>query len=110
MEMQIREEATWDNGTPITAHDVDYTYRMIKNPFQRHYTSDPILKTSIPFGLTPTTQNILNFYCNKQYILAESSLTTQHILPRYRYDPDDLLGPYSVTDLNANGEVLGRRQ
>ena len=33
MEMHIREEAAWDNGTPITAHDVDYTYRMIKPLF-----------------------------------------------------------------------------
>ena len=60
MEMQIREEATWDNGTPITAHDVDYTYRMIKNLFLRHYIRDHILRTSIRFGLT-TTQSILNF-------------------------------------------------
>ena len=103
MEMRIREEAAWDNGTPITAHDVDYTYRMIKNPFSETLHKRPYFEDLDSIWIDPYDPKHFKFYCKKQYILAESSLTTQHILHRYRYDPDDLLGRYSVTDLNANG-------
>ena len=28
----IRPEAKWDNGTPVTAKDVEFTLKVIKNP------------------------------------------------------------------------------
>ena len=105
LEMTIREEATWDNGSPITAYDVDYTYRMIKNPFSETNHIRPYFEDLDSIWIDPYNPKHFKLYCKKRYILAESSLTTQGILPRYIYDPNDLLGPFSVTDLNANSEA-----
>ena len=78
---------------------------MIKNPFSETNHIRPYFEDLDSIWINPYNPKHFKLYCKKRYILAESSLNGQHILPRYIYDPNDLLGPYSVTDLNANSKA-----
>jgi peptide/nickel transport system substrate-binding protein len=113
IDFEIRPEATWDNGTPITGHDYAFTLKIIKCPTVYEvghyrpyfsYIDDVIIDEENP--------KKFSLLCNKVYILAESAAGGLDILPAYHYDPKGLLAKFSVKELNnpANTERLKQNQ
>lgn len=96
---EIRDEAMWDNGKPVTAADFVFTLKAILNPKSGannwrsglDFINDVVVDAANPKKFT-----ILS---NKKYFLAESKCGTMPLLPEYVYDTEGLLKAFSVADL-----------
>lgn len=114
IDFEIRPEAKWDNGTPITGEDIAFSIKLIKCPTiyevghlrpYFNYIDDIVIDAANPKKFT--------LYCNKVYILAESAIGNDlDVLPAYHFDPKGVLAKYSIKDLNneANTEKLKSSQ
>ncbi len=98
-DFQIYPEATWDNGTPITGHDVLFSLKIIHHPllplgewvgYFEH------LKALEVDSLHPKK---FTAYFDQFYILGLESLCQFPIYPAYQYDPNGALSAVSLADL-----------
>ena len=105
MQIEIRPEAKWDNGTSITGYDVAFSLKVMKAP----QVDNRRLKPYFDFikGIEVSTENEKKFTLVIQpYMIAEVSLTELYIIPHSIYDPSGILNLYSVNDLETNSEAL----
>ncbi|NRB46252.1 MAG: hypothetical protein HRU41_01170 [Saprospiraceae bacterium] len=95
----LQEKANWDNGTPVTGHDMAFTLKAMFNPLvpAAHLRSyfDFIAGVEVdeanPKRFTITTQ--------KPYMLQELGLSSLPVMPAYLYDPDGLMADIPLEDL-----------
>ena len=96
---EIRDEAMWDNGSPVTAADFIFTLKAILNPKSgaNNWRSGlDFINNVIVDAVNPKKFTILS---TKKYFLAESKCGTMPLLPEYVYDTEGLLKAFSVADL-----------
>ena len=70
---EIRPEAKWDNGSPITAKDVEFTIKVIKNPKVNNPSAKPYYEFISDIKLYDDDPLKFTLVCNQTYILAETS-------------------------------------
>jgi len=68
---EIRDEAKWDNGTPITAADVVFSLKMFKAPVISNEPKRPYYEMISDVITYPENPKKLTIVCNKKYILAK---------------------------------------
>jgi ABC-type transport system substrate-binding protein len=98
-QFEMIEAAAWDNGTPVTGKDVEFTIKLIMNPllplqpWRGHFE---FLK-----GVEVDAANPRRFtvYQSKYYALAMESLCQIPIYPAYHYDPSGHLGKIPIQSL-----------
>lgn len=101
---EIRDEAVWDNGTPITADDVEFTLKVIKNPRVDNPQNKPYYEFITDFVKYPDNPKKFTLVCNTVYILAEASSGDYGVLPKHFYDPNGLMDSFSIKDLTLNND------
>jgi peptide/nickel transport system substrate-binding protein len=104
---EIREEAKWDNGSPITAADVAFSFKALKCPG----VNSDARKTSVDFindiKFYPENPRKFTLVSNKLYALAEdASGTDVNIIPEYAYDPKGLLKSFKISDFNKPNPAI----
>jgi peptide/nickel transport system substrate-binding protein len=96
---EIRDEATWDDGKPVTAADYIFTIKTILN--RKVNASD--FRSTLDFvsDIIPDVQNPKKFtiVANKRYILSEAASGNVLILPENVYDTEGVMKKVSVADL-----------
>jgi peptide/nickel transport system substrate-binding protein len=105
---QIRKEAVWDNGTPVTAQDVDFSMKVIKCPLvnneklqmQYEAVQDVIPSSSNPKEVT--------FVCSRFAPNLDRLTGDLFIVPAYLFDPKGLLSPFSLSNLITYADSLTR--
>jgi len=104
---EIRPEAKWDDGKPITAHDAVFSLKAIKNPKTDAEHVRGYLEFIDHVEIDPENDRKLTIYCNDRYFMSEiwSSLTP---MPEHIYDSEGLMRKFTVKELNdpANKEKL----
>lgn len=96
VEYEIRPEAKWDDGSPITARDVAFTYKAILNPYSKTVHIRPyfdFLENIIIDSANPKRFRVLT---KEKYFLTQE-YTGYWVLPRYIYDPKGLLDSISLS-------------
>ncbi|MDG1298103.1 MAG: ABC transporter substrate-binding protein [Saprospiraceae bacterium] len=102
--MEIREEATWDDGKPITAHDVATSLKLLFNPKAKPSPYRPYLDFIDSFEIDPANNKKFTIRSSQKYILAEEAIYM--IMPIHQasiYDADGLLDKLLISDL-INGD------
>ena len=105
MSMEIRPEAVWDNGTPVVAEDVEFTLKVLRTPKTDNEQSKPLFEFIKAVNIDPENPKKFSFLI-EPYMVAEGVLSDLPILPRYVYDPEDLLGDYTIAQMVANKDEL----
>ncbi|MCB0401762.1 MAG: hypothetical protein KDD41_06740 [Flavobacteriales bacterium] len=103
---RIRKEATWDDGTPITPKDVEFTLKVIKNPKVDNVNNKPYFEFIEDMVFYDDDPQKFTFKCKDVYILAEVQSGDLPLLPRSIYDPKNLMDGYSIRELTENQEKL----
>ena len=99
---EIRDEAKWDNGTPITPADVIFSLKMYKAPVINNEQFRPYFELISDIITYPDNPRKLTVVCNKKYILAKYVCGEFVIMPRYVYDPKNLMDSISIKDINTD--------
>ncbi len=98
-DMEIREEATWDNGEAITGHDVDFSVRVLKNPNTDSKALKPYLEDIEDIIIDKDNPKKFSLIYAKPYMIAESSLSDFYIIPAYIYDPEGIMQKFTIKEL-----------
>lgn len=101
---ELREEAKWDNGTPVLASDVVFTTKVFLNPkVGTNWTAAMLFIGDIEMDANnPKKFMVYTRECN---ISSEENLNTIYIYPEYLYDPEGLLKGIEIAEL-SNPEKL----
>jgi peptide/nickel transport system substrate-binding protein len=103
---KIRKEATWDDGTPITAKDVEFSLKVMKNPKVDNARLKPYYEFILDMKFYDDDPKKFTFICDKVYILAEASSGDFSILPKSTYDPKGLMDEFTIVQLNTEADKL----
>lgn len=100
IDYEIKEEAVWDNGTPITALDVAFAMKATMNPHVDSEHQRPYIEFIKHIVIDATNDKKFSFYTKEKNYAAEfSSGGTIFIVPEYVYDPNLLMRQYSLSQL-----------
>jgi peptide/nickel transport system substrate-binding protein len=95
---ELRDEAKWDNGSPITAADVVFSYKCALNPLLMSPFT-PYLEFLRGVELDPANPKKFKVYLSELYFLGVDALCQMPIYPKYNYDPKGLLDNISISDM-----------
>lgn len=107
---KIRQEATWDDGTPVTAKDVEFTIKVIKNPKVDNVNNKPYYEFIEDIVFYEDDPKKFTFKCKEKYIQAEIQSGDIPILPKKIYDPKGLMDEFTIKDLSLNQEALASNE
>lgn len=96
---ELIKEAKWDDGSPVTAADVVFTFKAIFNPKVNAEAYRSYFSSIRDIVIDPANNRKYTVYTNEQYFLGEYALGTMHIMPAYKYDPDNLLRDIPIAQL-----------
>ncbi len=100
LEYEILAEAMWDNGTPVTARDYEFTLKTIFNPeakgLLKYYAQELSLISKLE--LDPNNPKKFTVYTNRPHIKTEENIGV-FMIPQYNYDPTDLMTGYDLNDI-----------
>lgn len=84
-DFEIIPEATWDNGSPITANDVAFTFKILFHPglpaAYRGY-----LQQFAGLDIDPANPKKFTIYFSSFYMLSLETICSTPIYPAYNYD------------------------
>lgn len=96
---EILEEAVWDNGKPITGHDVDFTIKLMLNPKVPADALRPFVERLKHIEIDKSNPKKFIIYSDN-YFLATEIFTNFPILPEYIYDEKGLLKNITIKQLS----------
>ena len=102
----IRPEAKWDNGQSITARDVEFSLKVMKNPKVDNERLKPYYEFIQDIRFYEEDPLKFTYICKEVYILAEAASGDFPILPEYIYDPKGLMKEFTIKQLNEQKDDL----
>lgn len=97
---ELRNDAFWDNGQPITGNDVEFTFKVIKNPKVNCQKTRVYFEFLDNIKVDDKNPYKVTFLANKRYFRSVYDISQIPIIPKYFYDPKGLLDKFSLKDLS----------
>lgn len=96
-DFEIIPEAVWDNGTPVTANDVAFTFKLVFHPgLPAVYRS--YLSQLSGMDIDPANPKKFSMYFSSFYMLSLETICSTPIYPAYNYDPNNRLTNIPLSD------------
>ena len=96
---EMRPEARWENGDPVTAHDYLFTLKAVMNPKVAAASWRGFLAFIKHVEIDQDNERKFKVIVPEPYILAEVVTCNFNILPRHIFDPDGYLDDIDYRDL-----------
>ena len=96
---EIRPEAKWDNGTPILASDVIFSYKAIFCPKVNSDNIKPSVDYVKEIRTYPDNLRKYTVVCSKNIGVLEGTGYEVKVIPEYVYDSKGLLKKYTIPEL-----------
>ncbi len=103
---EIRKEAKWDNGEPITAKDAVFSLKVYKCPEVNNEQNKPYFESISDVILYPENPRKYTVVCDKVYHLNIEMSGQFVFIPAYVYDAKGLLEEFPLADFNTKAEEL----
>lgn len=100
LQFEIRPEAKWDNGQPVTAYDYLFTVKAIKNPLVESGNRRPYYEFIDSIYISPENEQAFTIFSKQRYFIAEESAGDILIMPEHIYNPEGLMKKISLEELN----------
>ena len=96
---QIKDGAVWDDGSPVTAKDVEFSVKVVFAPKvnSRHYS--PYYAEFKEIKIDPDNPKKFSVILGEKYFLGEEASGIIRVMPEYIYDPKKVLRNFSLIDL-----------
>lgn len=105
-DFEIRPEAKWDNGDPITGEDVDFSLRVLKNPETNSKPLKPYFEDIEEIVIDKSNPKKFSLIYAQPYMIIESALSDLYIIPKHIYDPEGIMKKFTVKQLYKDAEKL----
>lgn len=101
---EIREEASWADGSPVTGNDYLFTIKAMYNPHKRsaYATQFDLVKK---ITIDPNNPKKFTIY-STPYMMGREGYSNINPLPAYLYDPKGILENYTWTDLRDKEALI----
>jgi len=96
----LREGITFSDGKPLTAKDVIFSYKVVKNPLIADAAALRNYYESVKDVTSPDDRTVV-VTMTKQYFLAEYFLGGLWIVPKHIFDPKGLTDRYTFAETDA---------
>lgn len=103
--MQFRPEATWDDGSPVTANDYLFTVKSVFNPYVTASTLRGFLSYLSEIDIDEADPKNVSVYIDSNYILSLEIVTNFNIYPEHVYDPEGIMSRFSFEELKDPNKV-----
>jgi len=106
---EIRKEAKWDNGTPVTPKDVEFTIKAIKNPKVMDEPLKPyfdFINSVLYMQYYQNNPRKFTIVCDKKYVRAVITAGGTPIIPEYAYDPHQYMRKFTLEQMHKAGDKL----
>jgi peptide/nickel transport system substrate-binding protein len=97
LDYEIRPEAVWDNGTPVTAYDVVFSFKAALNPKTNCEQIRPYLDFLSEVIIDSSNPKKFSVISNQKYILVEE-YSGYWVIPEYIYDKEKLMRNFNISD------------
>lgn len=105
LEYEIRPEATWDDGKPVTGHDYLFTVKASQHKSTNAYAVRSSLEFIDAIEVDASNPKKFTIYTKQRFFMAENaSGYGVHVLPEQVYDPKQVLRGISIADLKRKKE------
>ncbi|MCB0661697.1 MAG: hypothetical protein KDC24_03065 [Saprospiraceae bacterium] len=101
MTFEIKNDAVWPNGTPVTAEDAAFSLKAVLVPGMPS-VYQPFFQFFDGLEKDPTNDKKFSLYAKEKYILLEAVAASLCVYPKYVFDPDGLLDEFTVEALSAD--------
>ncbi len=96
---RIRDEARWDDGKPITGYDVEFSLKVIKNPYVDCEFLRPYYEMIIDVRVDSQDPKRVTLVADRPYMNLLTISGDFMILPEHIYDPEGLMRKVTVYQL-----------
>lgn len=97
---ELRDEPTWDDGSPLTIEDVIFSLMAQKCPLTNNAFAKSYLETLQSVTIDPSNPRKFVMHMTKKYIQNVAFLTDVPIISRKYFDKDNVLGKYTFAQFN----------
>ncbi|MCS6934527.1 MAG: ABC transporter substrate-binding protein [Chitinophagales bacterium] len=102
---EIKDEARWDNGTPVTGEDYVFTIKSIINPKTNCEHLKGYYSWLGDIVVDSVNNRKVTVYSKEKYFKI-SEFAFYRCLPEYVYDPQKIMRKFTIRDLVNNTEKL----
>lgn len=106
---QLREDAVWSDGTPITAKDYEFTVKAAINPHTASRAWRGFLSEIDSVWINPNDPKNFEVFIDDAFHLALETAANFNVYSHHFYDPKGLLDDYSIAELKTDS-LGGRAQ
>ncbi len=99
LNFELRPEAVWDNGSPVTVDDVLFSFKTIFCPRANTDNIKPGVDYVKDIKVDPANNRKFTVVCSKYIGMEDGVGYDIKILPEYIYDPNKVLRKYSLAEL-----------
>jgi len=103
LDYEIREDAKWDNRTPITGYDYAFTMKTILNPKVNCEPLRGYYSWLADITVDSTNPRKFSVFTSKKYYMIEE-FAGGYVLPEYNYDPEKLMSKFTIKDMNTDAK------
>lgn len=107
---EIRNEAKWDNGQPITGYDYLFTLKALKNPLADNAKQRFYYEFIKDVTVDSTNPKKFTVHANQKFHLAYPSIASTWVMPEYIYDPGKVLSGFSFEQLSGDTANLSKNK
>jgi peptide/nickel transport system substrate-binding protein len=105
---EIRPEAKWDNGDPVTGYDYEFSMKCLQSPLTDNAHSKTYYSFIQDVKVDPANARRFTVFTATPYFRAETSISDILVLSREFYDPGHLMSKFTVLDMNSRPEEVAQ--
>ena len=102
---EIRPEARWDDGQPVTAEDVAFSLKALFHPEITPSAIRSYFDSFKDIEIDPDNPKKFTVFSNQKYMLAEAALGGIAVMPAHIYDEAGIMKQFSLQDLSDEAKA-----
>ncbi len=96
---EMRPEARWDNGDPITGYDYQFSIKCLKNPLTDNAQQRSYYSYVQDVKVDPSNDRRFTVLIDAPFFLAETGIAGIEVISKNFYDSSNVMGKYTVADI-----------
>jgi peptide/nickel transport system substrate-binding protein len=106
LDYEIRPEANWDNGSPVTGYDVAFSYKAALNPKTNCEQIRPYFDFMADIIIDSTNPKKFSIISKEKYILVEE-YSGYWVIPEHIYDAQKIMRNFTIKDFRDKSKENG---